>query len=300
MKKLNLPLVMGVILLMPILTAALVGPLLSPYPVDFTESVRYEDTPEGRVIVAPPSPPSPVYLLGTNKKGNDILTILLHGARWTVFSTTILAFLKLLSGTAWGILRAFRPPNPLATVSAGPMNALPLVVFLYFILAPISKNFPFSPMILVIIFGVVITIFGTPAIAISLEAAAREQMEQEYFTAALAAGASGPYLIRHHLMPFLKERLVILFVTETTLTLNTIGQMGIFSIFLGGTVESFNPPTLNSRLHEWAGLVGQSRFNIFSNQWILLPPLAAYIITVLGLFLLSEGLQRYYHRTYRR
>ena len=300
MTKINLPLVLGVILLMPILTAALVGPLLSPYQADYTESVRYEDTPEGRVIVAPPSPPSPVYLLGTNKKGHDILTLLLHGARWTVFSTTILAFLKLLSGTVWGIRRAFRPPNPLATVSAGPMNALPLVVFLYFILAPISNNFPFSPMILVILFGVVITIFGTPAIAISLEAAAREQMEQEFFMAAQAAGASAPYLIRHHLMPFLKERLVILFVTETTLTLNTIGQMGIFSVFLGGTIETFDPRTFNSRLHEWAGLVGQSRFNIFSNQWILLPPLTAYIITVLGLFLLSEGLQRHYRRTYRR
>jgi len=300
MKKFNFPLTLGLILLLPILVAAVAGPFLAPYPADHTESVRYEETSEGRVIVAPPSPPSPDYLLGTNKKGHDMLTLLLYGARWTVFTIPVLTFFKLLLGAAWGIRRAFRPSNPLATLSAGPMNALPLVVFLYFILAPVSNNFPFSPMILVFLFGAVITIFGTPAIALSLEAATREQMGQEYFMAAQAAGASGPYLIRHHLIPFLKERLVILFVTETTLTLNTLGQMGIFSVFLGGTIETFDPRTFNSRVHEWAGLVGQSRFNIFSDQWILLGPLTAYIVTVLGLFLLSEGLQQRYSRTYRR
>ncbi len=300
MKKVNYPLILGIVCLLPIIGAAFFGPWLAPYPLNYTESVRYEETGQGRVIVAPPSPPSQEYVLGTNKKGHDILTLLLYGARWTVFTTTILALLKLLLGTVWGIRRAFRPTKPWTALSTGPLNALPLVVFLYFILAPISANFPFSPMILVVLFGLVIIFFGTPAIALSLEAAAREQMAQEYFLAAQTLGGSSLYLIRHHLLPFLKEKLIILLLTEITLTLNIMGQMGIFAVFLGGTVETFDPRTFNSRVHEWAGLVGQSRFNIFSNQWILLGPMTANIITLLGLILFSEELQHRYRRIYRR
>jgi len=295
----NFRLAAGIILMLPIIAAALLGPALAPYPKNYSESVRYELTPNGRELIAPPSPPSDDYLFGTNKSGKDIFSLILYGARWTLGVTTILAGLKVLLGGAIGLARVFQKRRRFNSLHAAPLNAIPQIVFLYFVLAKISINFPFNEMILVSIFSLIVLIFGTPASISAVESAGRELAEREFFTAAKASGAGNFHLARHHILPFMKERLLTLFISEVISTLNTIGQMGIFGIFLGATVMTFSPLIYNSRLHEWAGLVGQARFYIYNDQWILLGPLAAYVLMLLSLYLILEGLKIKFQKNYR-
>ena len=286
--------------MLPVLAAVFFGPVLAPYARDYSEAVRYEETENGRELVVPPSPPSAEYRLGTNKAGRDILSLILYGARWTVGTTFILAALKVIIGGFFGLYSVFRGRHRQAGIKAIPLNALPQIVFLYFVLATISINFPFNKMIIIVLFGIIVLIFGTPANAAAIEAACREQTEKEYYLAAKASGAGKAYLLFHHIFPFIKERLLSLFLGEMIAVLNTIGQMGIFGVFLGATVKTFSPPLLHSRLFEWAGLVGQARFHIYSEQWILLGPLAAYVIFLLSLYLIMEGIKQNYRKTFRR
>ena len=295
----NKRLTTGIIMLLPILAAAFFGPVIAPYPKNHSEAVRYEITMDGKELVAPPTPPSADYLLGTNKGGKDMLSLLLYGARWTVGTTLVLAALKVFLGGIIGLAGAFRKQRRTINLHSGPLNALPQIVFLYFVLAKISINFPFNEMILVSIFGIIILIFGTPASAAAIEAASVELSNKEYFTAARASGAGNPYLIYHHILPFLKERLLILFVSEIISVLNTIGQMGIFGVFLGASVMTFSPLSFHSRLHEWAGLVGQARFYIYNDQWILFAPLGAYVFFLLSLYFILEGMKISFQKTYR-
>ena len=116
-------------------------------------------------------------------------------------------------------------------------------------------------------------------------------MSQEYYTAAVSSGAGRLHLVRFHILPLLRERFVSLFVTETISTLSLLGQLAIFSVFMGGTIRTFSPMTHHSRVHDWAGLVGQARFNIFSDPWILLGPLGGYILLLLSLHFIHEGMQ---------
>ena len=296
----NTRLITGFILLLPVLTAAVAGPLLAPYDTSYSESVRYEDTENGRVLIAPPSPPSEEHKLGTNQGGRDMLSLILYGARWTVGTTLILAVIKVLLGSIFGLAGVFkRKDSRIMILKANPLNALPQIVFIYFVLARISPNFPFNEMILIIIFGIIVVLFGTPASAASIEAAGKELTAKEFYLAAKASGAGRLYLTAHHILPFLKERILTLLISEMISVLNILGQMGIFGIFLGATVMTFDPPTYNSRLHEWAGLVGQARFYIFNNQWILFSPLFAYIIFLLSLYFIHEGLKLMFRQTYR-
>ena len=294
----NCRLIAGIILFIPVLCAALFGPSLAPYAKDYAEQVRYEDTPDGRELVVPPSPPSEDYLLGTNKAGKDMLSLLLYGARWTVGVTLILAVLKVLIGGIIGIAGIFRK-HPRKAIGASPLNALPPILFLYFVLAKITMNFPFNELILVSIFGIIVLIFGTPASAAAIETAGRDITKKEFYVAAEASGAGRIYLITHHILPFIKERLLTMFISEMMAVLNTIGQMGIFGVFLGATVVNYDPLSYNSRLHEWAGLVGQARFYIYNEQWILISPLTAYVIFLLSLYLILEGLKMKFRKTYR-
>lgn len=295
----NPRLTIGIVLLLPVLVAALFGPALAPTLKALPNRYTMRTSPRD-AFLSPPTPPSELFLLGTNIKGQDMLTLILYGARWTVGTTAVLAALKVLVGSILGITGAFGKHRPFKGVRTGPLNALPLLVFLYFLLARISMNFPFNPMILVALFGLIILIFGTPASASALETMSRDLMKKEYYVAAEAAGAGPIYLIRHHILPFMKERLVTLFISEMIATLNIIGQLGIFGVFLAGTVVTFSPRTQHSRVHDWAGLIGQARFNIFNDHWILLGPLGGYILLLIALYLISEGLQIQFRKAYRR
>jgi len=296
----NKRLIFGIILLLPILTAAFIGPLIAPYPKSHSLKVGYVDTPEGKILIAPPTAPSKDYLLGTNSKGQDILSLLLYGARWTIFTVMTISFFKVILGGVIGITRAFGPFHPMRTVRSGPLNALPLVIFIYFLLAPISLNFPFHPIIPTTLFALITIIFGLPAASSSIEAGSRIIMKMEYFTAAKSSGAGRVHLIFHHIIPMIKERMTVLFITETIGTLSILGQLAIFGIFLGGTIRTFSPTIDSTRVHDWAGLTGQARFHIFSDQWILISPLIAYITILLSLHLINEGLQIQFQKTYRK
>jgi len=296
----NLRVIIGLLLLAPVLAAVFFGPVLAPYPKGYSEAVRYEETENGRELAAPPSAPSSEHLLGTNKGGRDILSLILFGARWTVGITFTIAALKVLLGGIIGVSAIFRRKQKHKNLKAVPLNALPQMVFLFFVLSTISINFPFNKMILITIFGIIVLIFGTPANAAAIEAACREQTLKEYYTAARTSGAGNAYLVLHHIFPFITERLLSLFLGEMISVLNTIGQMGIFGVFIGGTIKTFDPVILNSRLHEWSGLVGQARFYIYSEQWILFGPLAAYVMFLLSLYLIHEGVKHGFRQTFRQ
>ncbi len=296
----NARLITGLMLLIPVLAAVFFGPALAPYEKYYTESVRYEDTEQGPVLVVPPSAPSSEYLLGTTTAGKDILSLILYGARWTVGTTFVLALLRVLLGAISGVSAAFGKLRKDKTIKSIPLNALPQIVFLYFVLSIISINFPFNKMILISIFSVMVLIFGTPANSAAIEAVCREQKKREYYIAAEASGAGKWHLIINHIFPFMKERLLTLLISEIIAVLNTIGQMGIFGVFLGATVKTFSPAMLNSRLFDWAGLVGQARFYIYSEQWILFGPLAAYILYLVALYLILEGIKQSFRQSYRR
>lgn len=293
----NRTLVVGIILFIPVLVMALLGPQLAPRDRLYRQALRFEETPNGTIIDGPPAAPSQEYPLGTDKSGRDILSMLLHGAKWTVGITLFLAAFKVLLGAWLGIRRVFLPK--VKPLRANPLSSLPHIVFLFLVLGSISLNFPFNEMILVSVFAFIMLLFGTPATIAAFEIHGRELSQREFYVAAQASGAGRFYLIRHHMLPFLYERFLTIFLGEMINILNTLGQMGIFGIFLGATVKTFDPLVLNSRLYEWAGLVGQARFYIYNYQWILLFPLAAYLLFLFSLYLIQEGLKKHFRRNYR-
>ena len=289
----------GIILIIPVLAAAIFGGLIAPYDMDFSEPIVFEKDGEETEIIVPPFPPSKEHPMGTDGRGKDILSLLIFGARWTVATTILIALVKTLLAGLIGLISAFRQPIHFRGLKSTPLNALPQIVFLYFILSEISINFPFNVLILISVFGLLVIAFGTPAGAAAVEATTRELMKKEYYSAAKASGAGKLYLTVHHIMPFLKERLLTLFISDMISVLNTIGQMGVFGIFLGATVMTFSPISTYSRLNEWAGLVGLARYYIYSEQWILLAPLSCYMIFLISLYMLLEGFRIKFRKDYR-
>lgn len=292
---------LGILLVTLLLVIAVIGPYLAPYDVDFKEKVQNVVVNGKATIINPPLPPSSTHLLGTDKWGYDILTLILHGAKYTLFVTMTIAFLRILLGTCIGLYigMAERKQNWwLALENA--WSHIPLILPVYFILLGVNINSPLSQAQLVALFCGLVALLGTPSVVSSIRQKTEQIKEMPYILAATSLGADKNRLIFLHILPQLKEQIIIVFVTEIISVMTLMGQLGLFNLFIGGTNMTTDPIIYSSVTHEWAGLVGQARSFIYGSTWIFLAPLGAFVFAIASFNILAKGLRDRFQQVYSR
>jgi len=292
-RPLPLKLIVGAILCSFLLFIAVIGPRLAPYPRDWSEKIAYEMTEEGPVAVYPPRPPSTAHWLGTDRWGYDIFSLILYGAPWTIFTALAVACARVFVGACLGLVRGTRAGEAPSLRNTGPLGALPHFLVVFFVMAGINTASPLHPWQLVLIQGLLMTAVGVPAIASSLSEKVYTHKRAQFVEAAESLGAGRVRVGIRHIVPMLREDLMLLVLTEVILVLTLLGQLGIFNLFLGGTKLGLDPPAYYSITNEWAGLIGQSRASLQVNQWTVLAPLGAFVSAVISLYVLLRGLEQW-------
>lgn len=293
----NARLILGSFLLLLIVATAIFGPLLAPYkPTDDTK-IKLVETDGHVSVIGAPFPPGRENWLGTNEWGYDILTLLLYGARYTVLCVLTVSVLRVGIGGGIGLLLGINSAR-VRSLNMSALGGVPMFLIIYFCMFGISINSPFPPLILTLIQSALLVILGIPGIVSVISQKTVEIQKQQYVLAAKTYGAGKVRLAFRHVLPVLKETMAILLVTEAISVLNTLGQLGIFNLFLGGTRFTPNPILFHSLTHEWAGMVGQARTFFSSHQWILFFPLSAFMLALIALYLFSRGLEDYYRNRY--
>jgi peptide/nickel transport system permease protein len=306
--RLNWRLVVGGVLCLALLVLAVFGPYLAPYPEDYSEKLVYRQTAEGPVAVYAPAPPSRLHPLGTDRWGYDILSLLMYGARFTIFTALGVALLRMLTGAGIGLYLGLRgPPRQLSAeargkspLGLGALGAIPAFAVVYFIMARINIQSPLSAWELILIQGTLMVLLGLPAVAAMVRRKTEDLRNSMWVEAAAALGASRGRIGRRHILPMLKEDLLLVLVNEVILTLCLVGQLGIFDLFLGGSIRYMDPLMYVSRTHEWAGMIGQARTSLQANQWMLAGPLLAYLLAVIGFYVLLRGMEQRYRAGYHK
>jgi len=293
-------LVVGLVMVTMLLVAALAGPALAPYSEDHSEKVVVIQTTAGPTTLYAPQPPSGRHLLGTDRWGYDIFSLLLYGARYTVFAALGIALVRVLVGGALGLLFGMRSSANSSGRTSGPLGGIPAFIVIYFLMLGININSPLSASALAAIEGVLIVLLGIPAITATISLKTAKHRQSQHVLAAVALGAGRRRIATRHVLPLLREDLLLLFSGEVVLVLVLIGQLAVFDLFFGGTVQSFDPILLSSRTHEWASMIGASRTSIQANQWLVLGPLGAFLFAVLGFQMLAGGLERRVRAGYAR
>lgn len=291
MGRFNWRLWLGAVFTVCVLVAALFGPILAPYPEDYSEKIEIVQTPTGPQTVYPPRPPSSRHWLGTDRWGYDLLSLILYGARFTVFTAFGVAVLRVILGGTLGLASGLYGVPHQRTPRTGVLSALPAFIIVFLAMYGINFASPLPPVQLTIIQAGLMVLVGLPAVSSVVRQKTRLQRQRPYVTAATALGASKARIGVCHILPQLREDLLLLTLNETILALNLLGQLGIFQLFLGGTRISMDPVMYYSITHEWAGLIGQARASIQVNQWTVLAPMGAFVIAILGLFFLLRGLE---------
>ncbi|MET3290614.1 UNVERIFIED_CONTAM: peptide/nickel transport system permease protein [Brevibacillus sp. OAP136] len=292
----------GGILVCLLLLIAIFGPFVAPYDLDFQEKTSSTIVNGKTVIKTPPLEPSAKHLLGTDKWGYDLLTLLLHGARYTVFVTIAIALLRVLLGTIIGLYMGMseEKQNWWITIENA-WSYIPIFIPVYFILLGVNVNSDLSTSALIALFIFLVTLLGMPSVVSSIRQKTEQIKNMQYIIAATSLGAGKNALIFRHILPQIKEQIVIVFVVEMVAIMTLMGQLGMFDLFVGGTKMTMDPPTFYSITHEWAGLIGSYRSFIYgSSTWIYMSPLFAFIFAIAAFTLLSKGLRDRYQTTYHR
>ena len=250
------------VLLVLIALAALVGPLLLPWPYDVID---------WGAVRAPAF--SPGHLLGTDAVGRDLLARALVGTRVTLAVAGAAASVALLIGVGWGAVAGWRGGR----VDEAMMR---IVDGLY------ALPFMFVVILLMVLFGrsILLVFLGIGAVEwLTMARVVRGQVlalrERPFVLAAEAAGARAPAIMIGHILP----NLAGIAIAYLLLTIPQVVMIESFLSFLGLGVQD---PLTSLGL-----LISEGAQNMRGASWLLIWPAATLTIILFALNFLGDGLR---------
>ncbi|TCS96538.1 hypothetical protein [Hazenella coriacea] len=160
-KMFNWPLWIGGILTSCFIILAIIGPWIAPYEITYEKILDHPPMGEWKVA---PAPPSEEHWLGRDRLGRDILSLLLHGLKYTVFITLLVAFVRLLFGFSIGLYQGINGKPVGWRFSLGYLGAIPQIILLYVILLPFKYGeLPIWQAVLIQV--IIMALFGIPAVS---------------------------------------------------------------------------------------------------------------------------------------
>ncbi|WP_152393542.1 ABC transporter permease [Paenibacillus guangzhouensis] len=301
----NRTLLIGLMITVAMIAASFFGQYFTTHDLGDQVDVHYSVDANGQGnLIVPPVSPNAEYPFGTDKAGNDLMVKLIDGSKYTILVSLAVAFTRICLGGILGLFLGYFGKDKTHRGKRLPiwnvLNGIPIFIIVWMVMIGLSINPAASPFDLTLFLAVVMTIVGIPSVASTVRDKTMVIREKQFIISARSIGAGPVTIIRTHILPHLKESLIILFVQEIVLILGLMGQLAIFNIFVGGSLMYFDPFEYVSRTNEWTGLIGQARNYLFIYQWILLIPLAAYIIFIFGFHLISVGLESIYKEKYSK
>ncbi|MBE31261.1 MAG: ABC transporter permease [Acidiferrobacteraceae bacterium] len=259
--------VFGLIVLALMLLAAVFAPWLSPH------------DPLEQDLLSSFLPPSwqangdPVFLLGTDNLGRDIVSRLIYGARTALIVALVAAALAALLGTVLGMLAGFYggKTDMLISRAVDIWMSFPAVLLSIVLVAVIGAGLH------AVIIAIVIIDWTRFCRVIRAETMV--QKERDYVSSAVTIGLPRVRILFQEIFPNLIPLLIVLLTLE----------MGIAIVV--ETILSFVGLSVASDTPTWGNLIQEGRQYIHQVPWLLGLPVACVVLTVLGLNALGDGIK---------
>ena len=250
----------------------------------------------GKLLATYPYPPSLRFLFGVDRQGQDVFWLVIDGAKYTILLAMIVSFLRVLFGMLFGIIygvylqkfkfifqaleRAFR---------FVPAVLLVLLFFQVNFITPMGQG-----MTMLISQIILLTVVALPPLTNIIGNEVSFYSKNDFITSSKLMGGSNIWIIRRHVIPFLKSRLLLLYVQQVIQVLLLLVHLGVFHLVVGG---SFSVNTIDgnsvtvSLSNEWSGLIGLSYVELMLDKWIVIGPSIGFILTILAFTLIKKGIE---------
>ncbi|MCA1060779.1 ABC transporter permease subunit [Rossellomorea aquimaris] len=263
---------------------------------------------KGKIVETAPFKPSLTFPLGTDASGNDLLHVIIEGAKYTIGISLCIAFLQIILGAVIGTLFSgyLTKTFKLMEHFLSTFSVIPITLMSYFILInvlsmpidgfaePFSMRASFELVILVLL--------PLPSVILYISKETQKIMNTEFVLASRTLGAGTFRIIVFHVVKHLVQKLVILFIQQLNQILIILAHLGLLKMFFGGTVIDFSPmqdppKTLS---FEWSGLIGDYFEMLYVHPFIVLVPITFFALTIVSMNLILNGLESVYEEAYRK
>ena len=252
----------SVVLLAGVLIAlAVIGPFLAPH------------DPTAINIPERLSPPSPEWILGTDALGRDILSRLLHGARWSLGLAFLISVIGLCIGTLIGLAAALggKLADWIVMRTTDTFLAFPDLVAAVVIAGVVGAGTGS------LIFALTVT--GWMRYARVARGIGLSLRTRGYVVQAKLAGLSPFAIARWHYLPALLPSLIVVWTGMFARAILGISALG----FLGFGVQ---PP-----MPEWGTMLLDARIHMRSTPLQMIWPGLAVVSCVLAINLVGDALR---------
>jgi len=288
------PLVLGILIVAGLIAVVWFAPQWASYdPYLITQSSRPYYDASIKKLVSPPFPISPEYPLGTDQWGNDLLTLVLYGARVTLIAGVYITLARILLGTILGLVAGWyvdsivdRTINGIGSILGSIPVLLSSIILIY------SLNIYNG----LWVFVVALSAIGWFETARLVRGEVQRIKRTNYIEAARAIGLNNFQILVRHVLPNVTAYLIVITVLETGAVLLLLAELAFLGVFIGGGTryndDPFSPKIVLLReVPEWGAMVAQGVRYIRSHPNMVLVPGFAFFISIAGVNALGEGLR---------
>lgn len=296
----NPSLVVGTLIIVGLLLVVFFGPFwasqnphLNPLPIPFAD---YD--PETNTTITPPLSPSAEYPLGTDTRGVDNLSNLLHGTRITLVTAIFITLARIIIGLVLGSIAGWasgKLPDRAVMQFITIITAIPMLISGMILIYALGIE---SGMITFIIALSVIGWTETAQIVRSEILVLRRQL---FVEAARGLGLAGHEIVIRHLLPNIVPKLLIVSFLEMGAVLILMAELGFLGVFMGGNnriqFDAFGSTIVFPDTPEWGAMLAEAVGYLRSKPFLMIGPAMAFFISIVGFNSLGEGLRALFERT---
>ncbi|MFZ3578838.1 ABC transporter permease subunit [Virgibacillus sp. DJP39] len=265
------------------------------------EQIKLLFAEDGSFISAPPHEPTEPFLLGSDQFGYSILDQIVVGAKYTLICGLVIAVLRVVGGLMFGTFYAFKlnaRSQQWISKMVDSIHFIPLSVIAYILLKMIifGTTSGFSSDISVRIGAevIILTILVIPLTTVLVGKDINRVLQNEFILSAKVLGGSKFHIFWRHVIPHIGPRMTILFGQQFIQVLLILIHLGVYNIFLGGTVVESglmkSPP--KSITYDWSGLIATNRYAFQSGKFFLLAwVLLAFMLSIFAMQLIIQGVK---------
>ena len=259
--------IVGVLILLVVVGAALAAPWLAPH------------DPAKQSLLRRFTPPvwttggNPAYPLGTDQVGRDILSRMIHGARISLLVGVLAVVVSVLIGVTLGLVSGFvggRIDTALMTIVDITWSFPQLLLALAFVAA-------LGPSLVTII--LVLGFTGWERYARVVRAEVLALREKDFIEAARAMGVGSLRILRVHVLPNTSSSIVVLSTLQVAQAILAEAALSFLGVGSGRTY-----PT-------WGQMIALGRDFVSVAWWLATFPGLAILATVLAINLVGDRLR---------
>jgi dipeptide transport system permease protein len=213
------------------------------------------------------------FLLGTDAVGRDILSRLIHGARYSLLIGTVVVVIALVTGIVIGLVAGYAG----GWVDTVLMRIMDLILAFPSLLLALVMVAILGPGLINMMIAIALVL--QPHFVRLTRSAVLGELGKDYVTSARVAGAGHLRLMFRTILPNCLAPLIVQATLSFSSAILDAAALGVHGL-------GAQPPT-----PEWGTMLAEARQFILRAWWVVTFPGLAILITVLAINLIGDGLR---------